>query len=84
MQQILAELESVKYLTVMVDTSNYKNLKLVPVLVRYITLEKRVQTKVTEFRNLKGKTADVLTTYIMNVLHKYMLSDKVIAFCGDN
>jgi hypothetical protein len=23
-------------------------------------------------------------TYIMNVLHKYKLSDKVIAFCGDN
>jgi 2-oxoglutarate dehydrogenase complex dehydrogenase (E1) component-like enzyme len=32
MQQILEELESVKYLTVMVDTSNHKYLKLVPVL----------------------------------------------------
>jgi hypothetical protein len=45
------------------------------------TPEKRVQTKVTEFHNLKGKTADMLTTYI---LHKYKLSDKIIAFCGDN
>jgi hypothetical protein len=39
---------------------------------------------VIEFHNLKSKRADVLTTYIMNVLHKYKLSDKVIAFCGDN
>jgi hypothetical protein len=83
MQQSLEELEGVKYLTVMVDTSNHKNLKLVPVLVRYFT-PKRIQTKVTEFRDLKCETADVLMTYIMNVLHKYKLSDKVIAFCGDN
>jgi hypothetical protein len=54
MQQILEELECIKYLTVMADTSNHKNLKLVPVLVQYFTLEERVQTKVTEFHNLKG------------------------------
>jgi hypothetical protein len=84
MQQILEEMESVKYLTVMVDTSNHKNLKLVPVIVRYFTPEKRVQTKVIEFHNLKGETTHVLMTYIMNVLHKYKLRDKIIVFCGDN
>jgi hypothetical protein len=56
----------------------------VSVLVRYFTPEKTVQTKVFEFYNLKGETADVLTTYIMNVLNKYKLSDKIITFCGDN
>jgi hypothetical protein len=39
---------------------------------------------VIEFHNLKGEMADVLMTHIMNVLHKYKLSDKVIAICGDN
>jgi hypothetical protein len=39
---------------------------------------------VIEFHTLKGEITDVLMTYIMNVLHKYKLSDKVIAFCGDN
>jgi hypothetical protein len=39
---------------------------------------------VIEFHNLKGKTADVLTTYIMDVLDKYKLSNKIIVFCGDN
>jgi hypothetical protein len=82
MQQILEEFENVKYLTVMADTSNHKNLKSVPVIVWYFT-PRRVQTKVTEFHDLKGKMADMLMTYIMNVLHKYKLSDKVIAFCGD-
>jgi hypothetical protein len=80
MQQILEELESVKYLTVMVDTSNHKNLKVVPVLVRYFTPETRDQTEVIEFHNIKGEMADALTTYIMNVEHKYKRSDKIIAF----
>jgi hypothetical protein len=45
MQQIFEDMESVKYLTIIVDASNHKNLKLVPVLVRYFTPEKRVQKK---------------------------------------
>jgi uncharacterized membrane protein len=57
MQQILEELETVKYISVMVDTSNHKGLKLVPVLVRYFVPRKGVQTKVIEFHNLKGETS---------------------------
>jgi hypothetical protein len=63
MQQIFEELGSMKYLTVMLDTSKHRNMKLVPVLIRYFTPEKRVQTKVSEFHNLKGETAHVLTTH---------------------
>jgi hypothetical protein len=44
-QQIFEELESVKYLTVTIDTSNHKNLKLASVLVPYFTPEKRVKLK---------------------------------------
>jgi hypothetical protein len=67
-----------------VDTSNNKSLKLMPVLVPYFIPRKGVQTKATEFNNLKGETAVVLTTYMMDVLDKYKLSNKIIAFCGDN
>jgi hypothetical protein len=81
MQQILEELETVKCISVMVDTSNHKSLKLVPVLVQYFIPRKGDLTKVIEFHNLKGETADVLTTCIMD---KYKLSHKIIAFCVDN
>jgi hypothetical protein len=57
----------------MVDTSDHKKLKLVPVLVQYLTLKMRVQNKVTKFHNSEGKMADVLKAHIMNVLHKYKL-----------
>jgi hypothetical protein len=82
MQQILEELETVKYISVMVDTSSHKSLELVPVLVRYFIPKKGVQIKVTEFHNLKGETAIVLTTYVMEVLDKYKLSDKLLPFVG--
>jgi hypothetical protein len=68
----------------MADTSNHNNLKLVPVLLQYFTPEKRVQIKEIEFHNLKDETADVLTTYTLNILYKYKLSHRVISFCGDN
>jgi hypothetical protein len=33
---------------------------------------------------LTGKTDDGLTIYMMNILHKYKVSHKIVAFCGDN
>jgi len=38
----------------MVDTSNHKNLKLVPILIRYFDPQEGVQIKVLEFTNLQS------------------------------
>jgi len=84
MQQICNELKSTKFATIMIDTSNHKNLKIVPILIRYFNLKTGVQIKVLEITNLKGETADILTNYIIEILNKYKLSDKIIAFSGDN
>jgi hypothetical protein len=46
----------------MVDTSNRKSLKLVPLLVSYFIPRKGVQSRVIELHNLKGETADLLIT----------------------
>lgn len=84
MEQVLEELKNTKFATLMVDTSNHKNLKLVPILIRYFNPKEGVQIKILEFTNLQGETADILTKYIMDVLKKYNLSDKIVAFSGDN
>jgi len=55
----------------MVDTSNHKNLKLVPILIRYFNPQEGVKIKVLEFMNLKGETSNILSDYILNVLKKY-------------
>jgi hypothetical protein len=66
----------------MVDTSNYKSLKLVPVLFRYFIPRKGVQITVMEFHNLKGETADVLTTYTWIYRISTSYQTKLLPFVG--
>jgi hypothetical protein len=83
---ISKELESVKYLTVVADTTNHKYLMIVPVLRRYIAPQKKVQTEVIELNKSKGESVDALRTCIMNALHKYWyrLWDIISVRCGNN
>lgn len=82
-QQVCKELEEAKYIFLMVDTSNHKNVKLVPILVRYFIPNKGIQVKVIEFQNISYKTAESLFQFDLECLSKYDLKEK-IAFCGDN
>ncbi|KAL4131790.1 hypothetical protein QTP88_009047 [Uroleucon formosanum] len=82
--QIIDELKAVNFATIMIDTSNHKNLKIVPILIRYFDPKTGVQIKVLEFTNLKGETSDILSSYIMEILTRHKLSHKIIAFTGDN
>lgn len=69
----------------MIDvTSNHKNLKVVPILIRYFNPKTKVQLYILEITNLKDRTADILTHYIMEIFNKYKLSYKIIAFFGNN
>lgn len=68
----------------MIDTSSHKNLKIVPILIRYFDPKTRDQIKVLKFKNLKEETLDILSSYIMEMLTKHKLSHKIIAFIGDN
>jgi hypothetical protein len=52
--------------------------------VRYFTPTRGIQVKVIEFQNLSGETSEVLVSHILYVLAKYKITEKVIAFCGDN
>lgn len=58
--------------------------KIVPILIRYFKPNSGIQIKVFEVTNLKGETANILSTYIIESLKKHKLSDKIIAFSGDN
>lgn len=71
MDQIIDELKAVNFATIMIDTSNHKNLKIVPILIRYFDPKTGVQIKVLEFTNLKGDTSDILSSYIMDILSKH-------------
>lgn len=66
------------------DASNKKEVKLVPVVVRYFQPESGIQVKLLEFKSVLGETAVILTNHLVEVLKKNNLEDKVVAFCGDN
>jgi len=81
---VIDEIKAVNFATIMIDISNHKNLKIVPVVIRYFDTKTGVHIKVLEFTNLKGETSDILSSYIMDILTKHKLSHKIIAFTGDN
>jgi hypothetical protein len=51
----------------------------VPQIVRYFHAEKGVMVKVLELVNLGSETSDLLLSYVLEVLQKLYLLEKVIA-----
>jgi len=69
---------------VTIDASNRKEIKLVPVVVRYFVHDIGVKVKLLEFKSLPGETAEILSNYLVSVLEQNELKEKVVGFCADN
>jgi len=66
MHQICTELESVKFATIMIDTSNHKNSNVVPILIVYFNQKTEGQIQFLEI-NLKSETPDILRNSIIEI-----------------
>lgn len=78
------DLEKANFVSILVDASNHKYMKLFPVIVRYFSSTFGIQNKIFEFANLPGKTAEIIHAHIVKVLNENALSDKIISFSADN
>ena len=78
------ELGKANFITVTIDASNRKEIKLVPVVVRYFVPDIDVKVKLLEFKSLPGETAEILSNYLVSVLEQNELKEKVVGFCADN
>ena len=78
------ELDQINFVTVSIDASNMKEVKLVPIVVRYFLPESGVKVKLLEFKSVPGETAEILSEYLLSVLDQTKLKDKLIGFCADN
>ena len=67
------ELGKAKFVTVTIDASNRKEIKLVPVVVRYFVPDIDVKVKLIEFKSLSGETAEILSYYLVSVLEQNLL-----------
>ena len=56
------ELGKANFVTVTIDASNRKEIKLVPVVVRYFVPDIGVKVKLLEFKSLPGETAEMYCT----------------------
>lgn len=85
--ELIKDLKDVQYVSLSVDTSNNRHVKLLPVLVRYFKAYEGsscVQTKLVDFVELKGETSEHIAAEIINVMNKYGIENKVVALSADN
>ncbi|ODM87768.1 hypothetical protein Ocin01_18914 [Orchesella cincta] len=78
------ELANVNYINAAVDCSNHKNVKLMPVMIRYFTVPEGVKVRMIDIHSLPGETAEIITTAVLKTLKEFSLSDKLIGICADN
>lgn len=82
--ELFAELEKSSFISVYTDSTNHKDIKVFPLLVRYFSPKNGTQVKLLELENQRCETAEVISDYVMQVLKNHELLEKVIGFCADN
>jgi hypothetical protein len=66
------------------DSSNISEVKLVPIVVRYFSVEEGIQVKLLNFDEVSGETAQILTQYLLQCVKKYKLEEKLVCYTADN
>ena len=51
-----------------IDASNIKEVKLVPIVVRYFLPGSGVKVKLMDLKSVLGETAEILSKYLLSVL----------------
>uniref|UniRef100_A0A8C2HJN4 HAT C-terminal dimerisation domain-containing protein n=1 Tax=Cyprinus carpio TaxID=7962 RepID=A0A8C2HJN4_CYPCA len=83
-EEVQHDLYKCSFVTLTVEASNHKDIKLFPVLVRYFKPLEGIKVKITELSSLPGETSDLQTAYISHVIEKHGLAQKIVALCVDN
>ena len=66
--ELRQELNKANFILASIDASNRKEIKIVPVVVRYFVLDVGVKVKLLEFKLLGGETAAIFSEYMVLVL----------------
>ena len=67
------ELNRINFVSVTIDASNMKVVKLLPIVVRYFLPKSGVKVKLLEFKSVPGETAEILSKYLLSVLDQTKL-----------
>ena len=68
------ELDRINFVTVTIDASNTKEVKLVPIVIRYFLPESGIEVKLLQFKSVPRETAEILSKYLLSVLDQTKLN----------
>lgn len=81
----LEALKDIPYCGIATDGSNHGAVKIFPIVIQYFDWKKGgVQSTLIEIKDTPDDSADTIATYLIETLRKHKLSEKCIAFTGDN
>lgn len=79
------DLQKSNFVSISFDSSNHKDIKLIPIIVRYFSVENcQINVKILEFKDFHSEKSATITEYILEVLQKNSLNNKIISLCADN
>lgn len=79
-----SDLEKVSFLTAFTDSSNHKDIKLFPIVIRYFDEFVGIKVKTLEFTCLNGETSEIVCEFLFNKLVQHNIEKKLVALCADN
>lgn len=82
--ELLKDLRDVNFVTLTIDSSNRKEIKLTPICVRYFNQNEGIKVKLLYFDQLPGETSDILVEHLLKCIKKYSIDSKVVCLCADN
>lgn len=83
-ESVLAEISQTAYVSISTDASNHGSLKVFPILLQYYTKENGLQVRLLDVKSLENETSDSITEMLTTFMKEHNLTDKCIAFSGDN
>ncbi|CAH1984450.1 unnamed protein product [Acanthoscelides obtectus] len=82
--QLEIDLRKANFVSITIDSSNHREIKVVPLMVRYFDGEKGIQVKLLQLRDLPGETSEQLKDYVVSALNHHNLLQKCIGMSADN
>ncbi|XP_044741892.1 uncharacterized protein LOC123302864 [Chrysoperla carnea] len=83
-EELKDDLNRSNCITILNGASNHGNKKIFPFVVRFFQPYEGVQVKILDLQDQPGETSDIIVNYLQKVLTDNNLTEKVVAFCGDN
>lgn len=68
----------------MIDSSNHKDIQIVPLIVLYLDIEKGIKVKLLELKDLPSETSEKLNEYVFNTLSNLNIVSKFIGWSACN